>query len=184
MRGSLNYILGEIILWIAIFIIALAGFLYLDDILNYAGKVASRSSQQPSRVTQDSSQQQESSGNGRVTLHANRAGHFEVRAYINDRPVRLMADTGATFVVLRWEDAESLDLTYDLEFTGRARTANGTSQVAPVTLDRIEVGDIVVENVRAFVARRGMLGNSLLGMSFIGRLESFQMRGRELILVQ
>jgi aspartyl protease family protein len=56
--------------------------------------------------------------------------------------------------------------------------------VAPVTLDRVRVEDITVRDVPALVAERGALATNLLGMSFLGRLRSFQMQGSELILVQ
>ena len=99
-------------------------------------------------------------------------------AAINDRPATFMADTGATLVVLTYEDAARLGLSpHSLDFTRLAETANGTARVAPVTLDRIRVDDITVRDVPAMVAERGALGTNLLGMSFLGRLKSFQMHG-------
>jgi aspartyl protease family protein len=41
-----------------------------------------------------------------------------------------------------------------------------------------------VRDVPAAVAEKGALATNLLGMSFLSRLKSFQMQGRELILVQ
>ena len=64
------------------------------------------------------------------------------------------------------------------------QTANGVSRVAPVTLDRVRVDDITVRDVPAVVAEKGALATNLLGMSFLGRLKSFQMQGSELMLVQ
>ena len=64
------------------------------------------------------------------------------------------------------------------------QTANGTSYVAPVTLDRIRVEDITIRNVPAAVAAEGALGTNLLGMSFLGRLKSFQIQRGELVLMQ
>ena len=96
-----------------------------------------------------------------------------------------MADTGATLVVLTYEDAARLGLSpHSLDFSGLAETANGVSRVAPVTLDRVRVEDITVRDVPAVVAERGALATNLLGMSFLARLKSFQMQGSELILVQ
>jgi len=46
------------------------------------------------------------------------------------------------------------------------------------------VEDITVRNVPAAVAEKGVLGTNLLGMSFLGRLKSFQIQGNELVLVQ
>ena len=63
-------------------------------------------------------------------------------------------------------------------------TANGIAKVAPVVLSRVRVGSITVRNVQAAVAEEGALDVNLLGMSFLGRLKSFNMRGNELILIQ
>lgn len=134
--------------------------------------------------TSNKAHEQQNTGYGRVVLHAMRSGHLDVKAYINDYSVNLLADTSATYVVLTWEDADTLGLTNDLKFIAQIHTANGISTVAPVMLDSIEIGTIQVENVQACVAEEGKLKQSLLGMRFIGRLESFKMSGQELILVQ
>jgi len=193
MSSGVRNLLSEALLWLSVFIIAFTAFLFLDDrigsFLDKNPRNGSQFSQQeverPSRLnTQTTSLPEEEDSEGRVTLQAGRSGHFEVKAFINENSVNLLADTGATYVVLTWEDAENLDLTDRLKFTAEARTANGVSRVAPITLDSIEVGDIIVHNVKAFVAQEGKLSSSLLGMSFIGRLSSFKMSGRQLILEQ
>ena len=187
MTSGMRNIIGDAVLWVSIFIIALAGFWFLDDRIGiYLENRAQSSGEiaEPTTNNMQNTEKKDNNGYGRVVLHAGRSGHFEVTAYINDNSINLLADTGATLVVLTYEDAETLGITYDLEFTGRARTANGVSSVAPVMLDSIQVGDIQVDNVQAIVAREGKLKHSLLGMSFISRLESFQMSGRELVLVQ
>ena len=56
------------------------------------------------------------------------------------------------------------------------------ARVAPVTLDRVSIGDITVRNVPASVSERGMLATTLLGMSFLKRLTRVDMRGETLIL--
>ena len=63
-------------------------------------------------------------------------------------------------------------------------TANGIAKVAPVVLSRVRVGAITLRDVRAAVAEKGALDVNLLGMSFLGRLASFNLRGDELILLQ
>ena len=191
MTSGLRTLLSEAVLWLSVFVIAFAGFFYLDDrigaYLDHRAKAQREVSSQPVKAAKriaHQSEQQDESGYGRVVLQAGRTGHFEVNAYINDSSIKLLADTGATYVALTHEDAESLGLTYNLKFTGRARTANGITKVAPVMLQSIEIGDIQVENVKAFVHEEGALHISLLGMSFIGRLERFEMSGRQLVLIQ
>jgi aspartyl protease family protein len=106
-------------------------------------------------------------------------------AEVNGRAADFMADTGATLVVLTYEDAARLGLSPQrLDFSGHAQAANGTARVAPVTLDRVRVEDITIRNVPAVVAEKGALATNLLGMSFLSRLRGFQMRGSELILIQ
>ena len=197
MTSGMRHILSETVLWVSVFTISLAGFFYLDDrigaYLEQRAETAQKIAQQavvPEESDEEQSEpapariRQENTTYGRVVLHAGQSGHFEVKAYINDRSVNLLADTGASLVVLTYEDAQTLGLTDNLQFSGRARTANGVSKVAPIMLESVEVGDIMVNNVQAIIAEEGRLHKSLLGMSFIGQLESFQMMGRELILVQ
>jgi aspartyl protease family protein len=88
-------------------------------------------------------------------------------------------------VVLTYEDAQRLGLSpRNLDFSARVSTANGISRVAPVTLDRVRVEDIVVRDVPAAVAESGALAVNLLGMSFLGRLSRFELAGSELILTE
>jgi aspartyl protease family protein len=69
-------------------------------------------------------------------------------------------------------------------FSGVSQTANGAPRVAPLTLGEVRLGDIAVRDVPAAVAERGALAIKLLGMSFLGRLKSFDMKGHELVLMQ
>jgi aspartyl protease family protein len=46
------------------------------------------------------------------------------------------------------------------------------------------VKDITLRNVPAAVAQKGALATNLLGMSFLGRLGSFQIQDGELVLNQ
>ena len=118
-----------------------------------------------------------------VELTAGGNGHYHAEAEINGRAVQALVDTGATMVVLTFEDAEHAGLYLkDSDFTQTASTANGTSRIAPVSLDRISIGDITVRDVQAAVAERGRLQTTLLGMTFLSRLERVDMRGGKLLL--
>ena len=121
----------------------------------------------------------------KVSLTANSLGHFNIVAEINGMPVDMMADTGATYVALTFKTALSLGLQpSDLPFDRETDTANGVTAVAPVTLEELRVGGIVVHNVEAVVTPPGTLSQNLLGMSFINRLSRFEMSGRRLTLTQ
>jgi len=118
-----------------------------------------------------------------VEIAAEQSGHFNTSADVNGHGIEVMIDTGATMVALSYEDAERAGIYLsDGDFTRAVSTANGVARVAPVTLDRVSVGDITVRNVPAAVAEPGRLKTSLLGMSFLSRLSRFDMRSGRLVL--
>jgi aspartyl protease family protein len=110
-------------------------------------------------------------------------GGFTVKARIDGRDLRLAFDTGASTVVLTAESAAALGLHPEPgAFTVPVQTANGRAMAAPVRLDAIAVGPIVARRVSALVTRPGTLSVNLLGMSFLERLASYEVRGSRLIL--
>lgn len=120
---------------------------------------------------------------GTVTITRRAGGEFQVRGSVNGRTQSFVFDTGASTVVLTAENAAALGLTpKDSEYSVRVSTANGTTVAAPVFLDSISVGDITVKRVSALVSRPGALFNNLLGMSFLSRLASYEVRGDRLVL--
>jgi clan AA aspartic protease (TIGR02281 family) len=120
-----------------------------------------------------------------VTLNANTYGHYVVEADIGGASVELLTDTGATYVALNYETALKLGFTAQtLRFTSRSSTANGIARVAPVTLDYLRIGSILVRDVKAVIAEPGKMTQNLLGMSFINRLSGFELRGGRLLMVQ
>lgn len=122
---------------------------------------------------------------GIVELRAASDGHFQTTAYVNGRPVEVLVDTGATHVALSHDDAQRAGIFLSpSDFTHQAMTANGYTKVAPVTIARIEIQDIVVRNVQGSVHQRGGLQQTLLGMSFLHRLGRAEMRQGILILEQ
>ncbi|MDP2619936.1 MAG: TIGR02281 family clan AA aspartic protease [Hyphomicrobiales bacterium] len=122
----------------------------------------------------------------RVTaISADRYGHFAAATLVNGVHVEMLADTGASLVVLSQADARRVGidlarLTYDVP----VKTANGEAMAARTVLDEVQVGTIQVRNVAAFVAQRDVLPTSLLGMSFIGAITRFELRGDQLLLTQ
>jgi aspartyl protease family protein len=118
-----------------------------------------------------------------VELRAGAYGHFHVRAEINGSPVQAMVDTGASMVALRFEDARQAGIVVrDADFTHRVSTANGYARMAPVTIDRISIGDITVRDVSGAVLEPGKLSTTLLGMSFLSRLQRVDIRSGTLVL--
>jgi aspartyl protease family protein len=122
-------------------------------------------------------------GGRMVELRAGSYGHYRTTAEINGRPVTVLVDTGASMVALSFEDAQAAGIfVRDSDFTHRVSTANGFARVAPITIARISVGDITVRDVAGAVMENGKLGTSLLGMSFLGRLQRVDMRSGTLVL--
>lgn len=120
---------------------------------------------------------------GEVTVSRAAGGHFTFPVRLNGREAGMLFDTGASTIVLRAEEARALGLELRPEdFTVGIATANGRSTAAPVTLRSVEIGDIREEGVQALVARPGALRENLLGMSFLERLASYEVRGDRLIL--
>lgn len=111
------------------------------------------------------------------------AGDFDVTAQINGARVAMVLDTGASSVVLTRDDAKAAGLPLEvLNYTVAIDTANGRTHAAPVKLDRIAIGGLVERSVDALVAQQGTLKMSLLGMSFLNRLQSWEVSGDHLLL--
>lgn len=110
-------------------------------------------------------------------------GGFSVATQVNGARVAMVLDTGASAVVLTQEAAKAAGLPLEvLNYSVSVDTANGRARAAPVTLDRLSVGGITERSVPALIAQPGHLRTNLLGMSFLNRLESWEVRGDRLMM--
>lgn len=133
-------------------------------------------------ISRDFDQTQATFTDSRVEVPKGRDNHFRLTLRINGVDVDFLVDTGASQVVLTQEDAARVGLDPDdLPYINTAMTANGEVATAPVRLDRVELGDIVDTRVRASV-NSGEMGSSLLGMSYLSRFDSIEIRQDMLIL--
>jgi aspartyl protease family protein len=108
--------------------------------------------------------------------------HFWADAKVNGSRIEFMVDTGASTVALRKEDALSLGFRdKDLNFEYKVRTAGGETRGAFILLDEIQIGNVKVEKVEAMVIESD-LHNSLLGMSFLSELGSYEVRKSSMII--
>jgi aspartyl protease family protein len=118
-----------------------------------------------------------------VEIRADAHGHFIAPATVNGRSVDVMVDTGASLVALTYEDAQRAGIRVrPSDFTQRVTTANGHAKVAPIRLDAVAIGDVVVRDVGAVVAESGRLETTLLGMTFLSRLARVEISGGRLVL--
>jgi aspartyl protease family protein len=121
-----------------------------------------------------------------VELARANTGDFRVGTEVNGVRVAMVLDTGASSVVLTHDAAMAAGLPLEfVKYTVNVETANGRTLAAPVTLDRIAVGGvggIVEREVPALIAQPGQLKLSLLGMSFLNRLQSWEVRGSRVMM--
>lgn len=109
-------------------------------------------------------------------------GHYWANADVNGSAVRFLVDTGATAVALTATDAQRLGLDLaKLSYGVPVTTADGKTMAAQVKLRSVTIAGARVENVDALVLKSG-LETSLLGMSYLGRLSSFEATRTALIL--
>ena len=111
-------------------------------------------------------------------------GHYWASADVDGTHVRFMVDTGASTVALTYADARRIGLDPDaLDYSWRIRTAGGEVFGASVQLSTVRIGRVEVHDVEAMVLRDG-LTQSLLGMTFLSQLDSYEFRRANLILRQ
>jgi aspartyl protease family protein len=118
-----------------------------------------------------------------VQISRGQSGDFSLRATINGVNAPMVIDTGATSVVLTYETAKAAGLPLELlDYNVDVETAGGHTRAARLTLDRLAIGTLVERSVPALVVPRGQMKTSLLGMSFLDRLESWEVRADSLML--
>lgn len=168
--------IGELIrtavLWIAIFVLVVMGYTYRHH-LEGVGRDMISVLMPGTPITRGES----------VTVHRGFGGQFVLAGEVGDTPITFLFDTGASTVVLSAADARRAGFHGErLDYRIPVMTANGMTQVAPVRLSEISIGGITVEDVRAAVAKPGDLDSSLLGMTFLNRLEGYEVRRDRLVL--
>ncbi|MEN8205759.1 MAG: TIGR02281 family clan AA aspartic protease [Pseudomonadota bacterium] len=107
-----------------------------------------------------------------VQVWRNTTGMYTTVGSINGLPVSFLVDTGATQVAMSGSQARRLGIDYHV--TGRpaeVTTASGVERAWSVTLDSVKVGDLEVRNVSAVVLDGALPKVTLLGMSYLGRME-------------
>lgn len=171
-RQRFPTIVANVAVWAGIFVAALVGYTYREDIKGVAAQVFGELS--PTTAIVDSR-------NGTATFRRGMDGHFLVASTVNGSKLPLLFDTGASAVVLSYTDAKRAGIDVAaLNFDTPVTTANGTGRAAMVTLDEMDVGGIKRRHVAAFVADRGALNGSLLGMTFLSTLSRYSVAGDKL----
>ncbi|TIO08487.1 TIGR02281 family clan AA aspartic protease [Mesorhizobium sp.] len=121
----------------------------------------------------------------KVVVTADARGHFTSAFKLNGRQVDGMIDTGATLVAINSSTARRIGISLNpSDFRHEVNTANGAIGAALVTIDRLQIGKITVDGVQAVVLDDKALRTNLIGLSFLQRLEKYQVENGALLLVQ
>jgi aspartyl protease family protein len=151
-----------------------------------AAVIAYKDPEQIARATDNISNvlRKRSSAAGRaVQIARGQSGEFTLKARINGVTAPMVIDTGATSVVLTYETAKAAGLPLELlEYDVDVETAGGHTKAARLTLDRLAIGKLVERSVPALVVPHGQMKTNLLGMSFLDRLESWEVHADRLML--
>jgi aspartyl protease family protein len=171
-REKLAKALEAMLFWAVVGLLLVVGYTYRFDLRDASDRVIAELV--PGHVA----------GHGRnVEVVRGRGGDFAVVVHINGARVPMVLDTGASSVVLTQAAAKAAGLPLEvLNYSVNVDTANGRTHAAPITLDRLAVGGLTERAVPALVAKPGELQNNLLGMSFLNRLESWEVHADHLML--
>lgn len=171
-RGRVSAALEAILIWLAIAALVVVGYTYRGELTEVGDRVLAHLV--PGHVA----------SHGRmVEVARGRAGDFSLTTRVNGARVAMALDTGASVVMLTHEAAKAAGFPLEvLKYSVAVETANGRTLAAPVTIDRLAVGNIVERAVPALIAPPGRLSVNLLGMTFLNRLQSWEVRGDRLLM--
>jgi aspartyl protease family protein len=171
-RRQLGQSVRHAAIWLAVVALLVLGYTFRDDLLNVGKRV--RAELIPAYAV--------TSAPHILVVNASEDGNFYIMGAVNAVPVRFLIDTGASDVVLSKGDATRVGLAVDrLDYGHIYETANGAGRGASVTVDHLAIGPIGFSQVPVSVDQAPM-DSSLLGMSFLRRLDAFTLRGHQLFL--
>jgi aspartyl protease family protein len=171
-RDRFSHALETALLWVVVALLLVLGYAYRFELRDVGDRVMAEL--MPGHAA---------GANGAVELTRGRSGEFKISTRVNGARVAMVLDTGASAVVLTHEAARAAGLPLEMvKYSVPVDTANGRAQAASVTLDRIRIGSIEARAVPALIAPPGQLKTSLLGMSFLNRLDGWEVRGDKLTM--
>jgi len=107
-----------------------------------------------------------------VSIYRNERGMFTVVGSINNFPVNFLVDTGASHIAMNRNEARRLGIDYQqYGRQGYASTASGVVKTWHVNLNKVQVGSVIINNVKALVNESDSPTQVLLGMTFLGQLD-------------
>jgi aspartyl protease family protein len=177
-RGRAGPMMRDAVTWLALGLGLVTIYAYKDDLLPIAARAVGELVPGTAMTVEQSS-----GGLTEVRIRKRLDGHFTAKVRVNGKPISMIVDTGASSIVLRPEDAEKAGIdTKALTYRVPVLTANGRAMAARIRLDKVAIGPLDRKGVDALVAQPGALTQSLLGMSFLSRLRSYEFSGDFLTL--
>lgn len=171
-RFTLKETFRNLSIWVGIVAVLGVAFLYKDAFSNVAARF--RGELLPSEPLALDART--------VQITESEGGSFLTTGEVDGVRVRFAIDTGASDVVLSPEDAQRIGVdTTSLHYNQQTETANGSGRSAAIIVRSLSVGPIEFRDVSVAVNQAPM-NTSLLGMSFLRRMKSFEFRGRTLYL--
>jgi aspartyl protease family protein len=160
-------------LWVGVIALLAVVYTFKDDMQRAGGRITGGFNDQSGQYVQ-----------GKSVILNKVGAHFTARVNVNNKAeISMMVDTGASSIALSYEDAASLGIPVELlVFDRETSTANGKAMSAALTLDVVRIGEIELTKVRASISQRGALKQSLLGMSFLEKLQSYGAEDGQMIL--
>jgi aspartyl protease family protein len=178
-RGRAREVVRDVVVWAALGLGLVAIYGFRDELKIVAARVVD----ELSPAGADLGAEAASEGEQAVRLRRRTDGHFVARTLVDGTQITMLVDTGASSIILKSSDAQRIGFnTASLAYTVPVQTANGTAFAAPIRLKSISVGTLGFANVEALVTQPGALEESLLGMSFLSKLGSYEFSGDYLTL--
>jgi len=171
-RGRFAAATRMAMMWVAVALVLAIGYTYRFELRDVANRVLAELV--PGRAA----------ARGRtVELARTGSGDFQIATKVNGERVAMVLDTGASTVMLTRDAAIAAHLPIEMiKYNVNVETANGRTYAAAVIIDSIAVGGIVEHAVPALIAQPGTLKTSLLGMSFLSRLDGWEVRGDRVVM--
>jgi aspartyl protease family protein len=164
--------LRYVAIWAGVFAVLAIGYAFRGEINEAALRV--RSALIPSSAV--------ASGDHELVLSEGVDGGYAIAGQVNGQPVDFAIDTGASDIVLSPADAQRVGIdTAHLDFARHFETANGIGDGAAYTASSLTVGPIKLANV-AMSVNKAPMSTSLLGMTFLKRLKSYEVKDGRLYL--
>jgi aspartyl protease family protein len=177
-RGRIVQAGRDLMVWVVIAFALVLAYSYRDVVTTAVNRVAGELLPPGESLSVEGE-----AGNRAVRVRRRPDGHFVVRTEVNGANATMLVDTGASAVVLTTADARAAGVDVQrLSYAVPVRTANGLAYAASIRLRRVAIGGIAIDNVDALVAAPGALSQSLLGMTFLTRLRSYEVTGEFMTL--